>query len=84
LEIWAMGRHGNLWDNGERLARRQRDGGGLAPKTSVKEALKEVQEVKIGGRTRRVHVKPFAWNLHAPTQVEGTPEGRLLSLTSVP
>jgi len=50
----------------------------------VKEMLKEVQEAKIGGRTRRVYVKPFAWNLHAPTQVEGTPEGRLLFLTSVP
>ncbi len=23
---------------------------------------KEVQEVKAGGRTRRVHVRPFAWN----------------------
>jgi len=50
----------------------------------VEAMLKEVQEAKIGGRTRRVYVKPFAWNLHAPTQVEGTPEGRLLFLTSVP
>jgi len=24
--------------------------------------LKEVQEVKVGGRTRRVQVRPFAWN----------------------
>jgi hypothetical protein len=28
----------------------------------VKEMLKEVQEVKVGGRTRRVQVRPFAWN----------------------
>ncbi|GAA5337391.1 MULTISPECIES: hypothetical protein [Thermus] len=40
--------------------------------------LKEVQEVKVGGRTRRVHVRPFAWNLHAPTHMEWTPDGRLL------
>ena len=40
--------------------------------------LKEVQEVKVGGRTRRVYVRPFAWNLHAPTHMEWTPDGRLL------
>ncbi len=40
--------------------------------------LKEVQEVKVGGRTRRVHVRPFAWNLHAPTHMEWAPNGRLL------
>jgi hypothetical protein len=28
----------------------------------VKEMLKEVQEVRVGGRTRRVQVRPFAWN----------------------
>ena len=40
--------------------------------------LKEVQEVKVGGRTRRVYVRPFAWNLHAPTHMEWTTDGRLL------
>ncbi len=40
--------------------------------------IKEVQEVKVGGRTRRVHVRPFAWNLHAPTHMEWAPDGRLL------
>ncbi len=44
----------------------------------VGEMLQEVQEVKVGGRTRRVHVRPFAWNLHAPTHMEWTPDGRLL------
>jgi hypothetical protein len=28
----------------------------------VKEMLKEVQEVKVGGRRQRVQVRPFAWN----------------------
>jgi hypothetical protein len=28
----------------------------------VKEMLKEVQEVKVGSRTQRVQVRPFAWN----------------------
>jgi hypothetical protein len=28
----------------------------------VKEMLKEMQEVKVGGRTQRVQVRPFAWN----------------------
>ncbi|NHK40039.1 hypothetical protein FJR75_11320, partial [Thermus thermophilus] len=32
----------------------------------MKEMLKEVQEVKVGGRTRRVHVRPFAWNSRVP------------------
>jgi len=36
----------------------------------VKEMLKEVQEVKVGGRTRRVYVRPFAWNLRVPTHME--------------
>jgi hypothetical protein len=40
--------------------------------------LKEVQEVRVGGRTRRVYVRPFAWNLHAPTHMEWAPDGRLL------
>ncbi len=40
--------------------------------------LKEVLEVKVKGKTRRVHVRPFAWNLHAPTHMEWTPDGRLL------
>jgi len=40
--------------------------------------LKEMQEVKVGGRTRRVYVRPFAWNLRAPTHMEWAPDGRLL------
>jgi hypothetical protein len=44
----------------------------------VKEMLKEMQEVKVGGWTRRVYVRPFAWNLHAPTHMEWAPDGRLL------
>ena len=32
--------------------------------------LKEMQEVRVGGQTRRVQVRPFAWNLHAPTYME--------------
>jgi hypothetical protein len=28
----------------------------------VKEMPKEVQEVKVGGRTQRIQVRPFAWN----------------------
>ena len=39
--------------------------------------LKELQETTVGQRTRRVHVRPFAWNLHAPTHMEWTPDGRL-------
>jgi hypothetical protein len=37
-----------------------------------------VQEVKVGSRTRQVYVRPFAWNLHAPTHMEWTLDGRLL------
>jgi len=37
-----------------------------------------VQEVKVGSRTRQVQVRPFAWNLHAPTHMEWTLDGRLL------
>jgi len=44
----------------------------------VKEMLKEVQEVKVGGRTRRVYVRPFAWGLKNPSHMEWTPDGRLL------
>ncbi|WP_197049826.1 hypothetical protein [Thermus scotoductus] len=44
----------------------------------MREVLKEVQEVRVGGRARRVHVRPFAWNLHAPTHMEWTQDGRLL------
>jgi len=40
--------------------------------------IKEVQEVRVGSRTRRVYVRPFAWNLHAPTHMEWAPDGRLL------
>jgi glucose/arabinose dehydrogenase len=40
--------------------------------------LKEVQEVKVGGRTRRVYVRPFAWGLKNPSHMEWTPDGRLL------
>ncbi|BDG21335.1 hypothetical protein [Thermus thermophilus] len=28
--------------------------------------LKEVQEVKVGGRMRRIHVRPFAWSSRVP------------------
>jgi hypothetical protein len=48
----------------------------------VKEMLKEMQEVKVGGWTRRVYVRPFAWNLHAPTHMEWAPDGRLLVVES--
>lgn len=44
----------------------------------VKSMIKEIQEVKVGSRTRRVRVRPFAWNLHAPTHMEWAPDGRLL------
>ena len=44
----------------------------------VKEMLKEVQEAKVGGRTRRVYVRPFAWGLKNPSHMEWTPDGRLL------
>jgi hypothetical protein len=37
-----------------------------------------VQEVKVGSRTRQVQVRPFAWNLRAPTHMEWTLDGRLL------
>ena len=40
--------------------------------------IKEVQEVRVGSRPRRVYVRPFAWNLHAPTHMEWAPDGRLL------
>jgi hypothetical protein len=29
--------------------------------------LKEMQEVKVGGRTQRVQVRPFAWGLQGPS-----------------
>ena len=44
----------------------------------VKEMLKEVQEANVGGRTRRVYVRPFAWGLKNPSHMEWTPDGRLL------
>ena len=40
--------------------------------------LKDVQEVKAVGRTRRVHVRPFAWGLKNPSHMKWTPDGRLL------
>lgn len=39
--------------------------------------LPEVQEVHARGKTQRVFVRPFAWNLHAPTPMEWSPDGRL-------
>ena len=39
--------------------------------------LPEVQEVHARGKTQRVFVRPFAWNLHAPTHMEWSPDGRL-------
>nr|WP_246584075.1 hypothetical protein [Thermus brevis] len=44
----------------------------------VMEVLKDMQEVKVGCQTRRVYVRLFAWNLHAPTHMEWTADGRLL------
>jgi len=39
--------------------------------------LPEVQEMHARGKTQRVFVRPFAWNLHAPTHMEWSPDGRL-------
>ena len=39
--------------------------------------LKEVQEHKTRGRIKKVHLRPHAWNLHAPTHMEWSSDGRL-------
>ena len=36
--------------------------------------LKEVQEVKVGGRMQRIHVRPFAWSSRVPLGAGGEPQ----------
>ncbi len=42
--------------------------------------LKEVQEYRSRGKIKKVYIRPFAWNLRAPTHMEWTPDGRLFAV----